>query len=211
MRNLSFILIFILGFCTGNIYAQKDESLGFIGVNRGVGYYNTDRYYSLLGYKVVFPDHLEPDFSLDHCLLGIGLAQKVSRETQQALEANMRTAIEDNVTFHKLDDYHPYRSGGGFYLNNTKSIKLVVSSMPADIFKIVEYSVLIQREKSKMHTFRKGKFKYIFVDRTGEKIPSALYWDSGKITFGILVLNGILPESDMVHFAEQINFVNRSK
>ena len=157
MKNSIFVLITIFCFGICNIYAQQEDSLSFVSIGSGIRNYNANQYYPLLGFRVNFPDSLEPGYSLRNYSLNIGLAKKISRETFTGLENNMKEAIEDEKAFQKLEPYRPYRSCGAFYENDAKSNTLVVDVTPGEIFSIVDYSVYIKEKNVKVHSFRKKK------------------------------------------------------
>lgn len=189
----------------------KENNDSFYSVSKIIDYYNSEKCFSLLGYKVYFKDTIENKYSLDYVSLGVGLSKKISQQKFTLLEKNIYKSIDNDEIFKKLSEYNPYRQIGAIYSNNTKSKVIVVATMPTSIFNLVEDQNLEStKQKPTSITSLKLNNRILYL-RAGYTEPDkqSLSWENEGITYIVFqIQNQTISKEEMIEIAENVMTYN---
>jgi hypothetical protein len=166
-------------------YSADNNELVFCGVSKSSPLPLSEENFRKIGYKVIFPDAISDDLELKDVSIGVGLSVKITEAQVEKIQQTMAEAIEGDSAFKSLRDYSPYRQTGAFYLNDDRSRVVVVSTMPADKYDIVEKAEFNPKDFS-------GSFKVSGVDCfwVSDAESPTLSFNIGKINFMLFSIVG---------------------
>jgi hypothetical protein len=188
---------------TTSLYPEENNQMVFIGVSKTIDFYNTKKYFSLLGYRIVFPETVGNEYRLRSVSLGVSLAKQVHRTMQEPLSKRMSSAIEDNQALKALGPYNPYRRTGAFYIQDSQEKVIVVATMPSEKYNIVENHP--ENPDVTCTTFQRKHIQYFWKVYDLAAVSPTLSWEQNNITYMIFSLNGkALQKKEAVTIADYI-------